>query len=314
MSPPLSRRQIWIHLMLYPGHTLPTAAAPIAVAIGLAIHDGVFALWPALTAFVCSWLVHVGGVFVDVYKLLLNHPTVHEHPELNEAVAHGWLRLPMLRLAAIAWFLVALVPGIYLYAVVGPPSLILGGVGIVAAAWYNAGPRSMAELGLADPVFFVMFAFVAVAATYYVQAVACHATVTLPPMALLVGVPIGALVVNVLVIDDIRDVEFDRQKGWRTTPVRFGVAWSRREHLVLTVVAYAMPLGFAWHFGPWLLLPLITLPLAIAAERAVWTAPTREALFPWTPRSAFLSMIYGFLLGLGLAMSHGTSTAVLHDV
>jgi 1,4-dihydroxy-2-naphthoate octaprenyltransferase len=296
--------------MLYPGHTLPTAAAPIFAAVGLAIHDGVFAFWPAVTAFVCSWLVHVGGVFVDVYKLLLNHPTIHEHPELNEAIAHGWLRLPMLRLAALAWFVVALVPGIYLYWVVGPPSLALGGVGIVAAAWYNAGPRSMAELGLADLVFFVMFAFVAVAATYYVQAVACHAAVTLPPMALLVGVPIGALVVNVLVIDDIRDIEFDRQKGWRTTPVRFGVAWSRREHLALTVVAYSMPFWFASQFGVWLLLPLVTLPVAIAAERAVWTAPSREALFPWTPRSAFLSMIYGLLLGLGLALSHGTSTAI----
>jgi 1,4-dihydroxy-2-naphthoate octaprenyltransferase len=309
-----SRRQIWVHLMLYPGHTLPTAAAPILVAVGLAIHDGVFALWPALAAFVCSWLVHVGGVFVDVYKLLADHPTIHEHPELNEAVAHGWLRLSTLRLAALAWFVVALVPGIYLYAVVGPSSLLLGAIGIISAAWYAAGPRSMAELGLAEIVFFVMFAFVAVAATYYVQAVACGAKVTLPPLAFLVGVPSGALVVNVLVIDDLRDVEFDRQKGWRTTPVRFGVAWSRRQHLAWTLIAYAMPFAFAWRLGPWLLLPLATLPFAIAAERAVWTAPSREALIPWTPRSAFLAMIYALLLGLGLALSHGTSTAVLLDV
>jgi 1,4-dihydroxy-2-naphthoate octaprenyltransferase len=98
-------------------------------------------------------------------------------------------------------------------------------------------------------------------------------------------------------------VEFDRLKGWRTTPVRFGLQWSRREHLALTLLAYLATLAFAWHWGPWLLLPFLTLPFAIWAERAVQTAAQRELLFPWTPRSAFLSMAYAVLLGAGLALA-----------
>lgn len=297
-----SRRDIWIHLMLYPGHTLPTAAAPVLVGLGLAYHDGVVAWWPALTAFLCSWMVHVGGVFVDVHQLLARHPTLREHPELNDAVATGELRLPILKVAAAAWFVAALIPGLYLLRVVGAPAIALGALGIAAAAWYAAGPRSMAELGLADPVFFVMFGVVAVAATYYVQATAVAAE-ALPLRAFVVGLPMAALVVNVLVIDDLRDVEFDAAKGWNTTPVRFGVAWSRRLHLALTVVGYVGPLVLAWWWGPWLLLPLVTLPLAVLAERAVWTAPHRAALIPWTPRSAFLSMGYAGLVGLGLALA-----------
>jgi 1,4-dihydroxy-2-naphthoate octaprenyltransferase len=298
-------REIWVHLMVYPGHTLPTAAAPVAVGLGLAVHDGVLAPWAALCAFVCSWLVHVGGVFVDVYQLLARHPTLEEHPELNEAVARGALRLPTLRLAAIGWFVAALPPGLYLLSVVGPPAIALGAIGIVSAAWYAAGPRSMtmAELGLADVVFFLMFGVVAVAGTYYVQAMACHAAVPLPATALWVGLPVGALVVNVLIIDDIRDVAFDAAKGWQTTAVRFGTRWSRREHLALTVLAYLSLIPLALHFSAWALAPLATLPVAVLAERAVWTATTREPLIPWTPRSAFLSMAFGLLLGVGLALS-----------
>jgi len=209
----------------------------------------------------------------------------------------------VLRLAAIAWFAAALVPGLYLLQVVGPPAIALGALGIIAAAWYAAGPRSMAELGLADPVFFIMFGVVAVAATYYVQARAGLAADALPARALLVGLPMAAMVVNVLVIDDLRDVEFDREKGWRTTPVRFGTAASRGLHLALTVVGYAGPVVMAWIWGPWLLLPLATLPLGLRAERAVWTARNREVLIPWTPRSAFLSMIHAGLLGAGLALA-----------
>jgi 1,4-dihydroxy-2-naphthoate octaprenyltransferase len=300
--PAPSRRTIWIHLMLYPGHTLPTAAAPILVGIGLAIHDHVFAFWPAFTAFVCSWLVHVGGVFLDVYELVSTHIAIREHPELNEAVESGMLRLPVLRAATVGWFVAALLPGVYLFEVVGPISILLGVIGIAAAAWYAGGSPSMAKLGLADPVFFLMFVF-ATAATYYVQAVARQATTTVPLGALLLGIPVGALITNVLIIDDIRDVEFDKVKGWRTTPVRFGIAGSRREHLAFTVISYLLPLGFAWYWGPWLLLPLATLPVAIAVERAVQTAAHRELLIPWTPRSAFLSMAYSALLALGLGLT-----------
>lgn len=289
--------------MLYPGHTLPTAAAPVLIGAGLAVHDGVFAWWPMLAAFVCSWMVHVGGVFVDVYQLVSRWPDLREHPELNDAVASGDLHLPTLRRAAIAWFVGALVPGAYLFHVVGPPAIVLGAIGVVAAAWYAAGPRSMAELGLADPVFFVMFGVVGVVGTYYVQAVAVGAAEPLPLAAFLVGIPMAAMIDNVLVIDDLRDVEFDRAKGWRTTPVRFGVAASRYLHLAFTVLGYGGAIALATWQGPWLLLPLLTLPLGVAAERAVWTAPRREDLIPWTPRSAFLAMTYAALCGLGLALA-----------
>ena len=292
-----TRRDIWVHLMLYPGHTLPTAAAPILVGAGLALHDGVFRPLPVLVAFLCSWMVHVGGVFADVLTLVTRWPNLREHPELDDAISTGALRLPVLRAATLAWFIGALLPGIYLLHVVGPPALALGALGIAAAAWYAIGHPSMAELGLADPVFFVMFGVVAPAATYYVQA---H---TLTWGALLAGVPMAAIIDNVLVIDDIRDVEFDRAKGWRTTAVRHGIAGSRVEHLTLSLIAYAGTAVLALVYGPWLLLPLVTLPFAAAAELAVWTAPRREVLIPWTPRSAFIAMAFAALTAIGLALS-----------
>ena len=99
-----SRRDLWIHWLVYPGHSLPTAAAPVLVAMGLAIHDHVFALMPALLAFVASWLIHIGGLFADNYQLVTRHPTVNEHPELTEALGNGTLTLHGMRLAIVACF------------------------------------------------------------------------------------------------------------------------------------------------------------------------------------------------------------------
>lgn len=79
----------------------------------------------------------------------------------------------------------------------------------------------------------------------------------LPPDAFILGLPVGALVVNVLLIDDIRDHEPDRDKGWRTGAVRFGVNWTRAEIVLLTVFAYIAPFWF-WlgrGYSAWVLLP-----------------------------------------------------------
>jgi 1,4-dihydroxy-2-naphthoate octaprenyltransferase len=196
----LSRRELWVGFLLYPGHTLPTAAAPAVVAAGLAVHDRVFAPVPLLVAFLGSWLIHLGGVFADQYELVRRHPELPEHPELLEALREGTLDLRRLRKAIVLCFAAA--------ALTAPYLIHLGG-------WRYA-PR-----GLADGVFFAMFGVVAVAGAYFIQAQAFAAN------AFVVGVPVGALVTNVLIIDDIRDRAFDAAKGWRTPAVRFGIGWSR---------------------------------------------------------------------------------------
>lgn len=310
---PTSKRKIWVDLMLYPGHTLPTAAAPVIVAAGLALHDHVFAALPLLLGFLASWLIHVGGVFTDHYLLLARHGDVREHPELNDALADGTLKLSALRAAIILCMVLALLPGPYLLHVAGWPVAVIGGIGMAASLSYAAGPLTLARRGLADPVFIAMFGVFAVAAAYYVQAAAraggAAAALTvlgaLPESAYLVGLPVGTLVTSVLVIDDIRDREFDEAKGWRTGAVRFGRGWSRAEVCILTGFAYLAPLWFWLGLGYrwWVLLPLATAPHAIGILRTVATAQPREALEPMTPKQAALGLVYSILLAIGLALS-----------
>ncbi len=308
------RRNIWVDLLLYPTHTLPTAAAPAIVGVGLAIHNGVFAVVPATVAFAASWLVHVGGVFTDNYQLLTRNPEVPEHPELTAAVKDGSLRLSALWWAIAACFLVAALTGPYLISVAGIAVALFGAIGVVASLGYSVSRFSFTKLGVADPVFFLMFGVVAVAGIYYVQAAPTYAgsfdwrivPQALPLSALVLGLPIGAIVTNVLLIDDIRDREFDALKGWNTGPVRFGLLWTRAEFAALMALAYLLPIWF-WlglRFSPWILLPLLTLPIAFGITRTICTQVRFERLFPMTPKTAALALQYAVLLAVGAAV-HG---------
>lgn len=307
-------RVIWVDLLLYPTHSIPTAIAPVLVGVGLAARDGVLAAWPALVGFLGSWVIHVAGVFTDNHELLRLHPEVVEHPELTEAVADGTLRLGTLRLAIGACLALALATVPYLYRIAGAPVIAFGAVGIAASLSYHGRPFAYVRTGLADPIFFLMFGVVGVAGTYFIQLAAVRGApapwsvlASLPWPVLVAGLPAGALVTAVMLIDDVRDVEFDRAKGWRNGAVRLGAGFVRDEITALVAFAYLAPVAFlAAGLGPGALLPLVSAPLAFSVVKAVRTRTERELLHPLTPAMARLAVVHSALLALGLGVAgHG---------
>ncbi len=303
-----SLREVWTRKLLYPGHTFPTAIAPVLVAIGLARHDGVFAALPAALAFLAGWLIQFGGVVTDNYENLVRQPDDREHPELVEAVASGLLTLNTLRNTVILSYGLAILAGFALLAMAGWPVIVIGLLSILASWAYSAGPWPFGRGGLADPLFFLFFGTMSVIGTYYVQAATVlgpeHWREALPLTAVVASLPIGALITNILIIDDIRDRDFDAVKGKNTVAVRFGKHWSRAEFLCLLVTAYVTPF-WLWHgfgFCAWVLLPLATVPIAALVAHAVWTRDKFAELVPMTPRMALLTVAYSVCLTAGLAV------------
>ncbi len=312
VTPTPDKRSIWLTFLLYPSHTLPTAAAPVMVGVALAVQQGVFSPWVVLLAFLGSWLIHLGGVLADNHELLRRHADVPEHPELLEAVCSGVLPLRELRRVMAACFVLGVAPGLWLYTIGGPPVAVLGVIGVLSSLGYAALPFRYARFGLAEPVFFLMFGVVAVVGTYYIQLASVSGDhyswqqlwQQIPWPVWVVGLPCGALVTNVLIIDDIRDRHFDRAKGWRTVAVRFGLAGSRTEFVLLAIFAYALPVVW-WlggHYSPWILLPLLTLPEASIISRRVLTENTTAALLRMTPRASRLALLFSLLLSAGLLL------------
>jgi 1,4-dihydroxy-2-naphthoate polyprenyltransferase len=304
-----SLREVWTRKLIYPGHTLPTAIAPVMVGIGLAHHDGVLAAGPALLAFVAGWLIQFAGVVTDNYTNLVRQPDDREHPELVQAVNSGLLSLPLLRNTILVCYGIAVLIGLALTAIAGWPVIVIGLLSIFASWAYSAGPWPFGRHGFADPLFFLFFGTMSVIGTYYVQAAAVlgseHWRAALPFAAVAVSLPIGALITDILIIDDIRDCEFDVEKGKNTIAVRFGKGWSRLEFVCLLVFAYLMPFWF-WRslgFSAWVLLPLITLPLAVMVAQAVWTRDRFAELVPMTPRLAMLTVAFALCLAVGIAAS-----------
>lgn len=278
------------------------------VAAGLAIHNGTFAPLPALLAFLAGWLIQFAGVVTDNYENLVRQPGDREHPEMVEAIRSGLISLKSLKATIAACYALSALAGVYLVAIGGVPVLVIGVLSILASLIYSTGPWPVGRKGLGDPLFFLFFGVVSVTGTYYVQAAAVTGNADwqtgFPPSAFAVSLPVGALITNILIIDDIRDRDFDAVKGKATVAVRFGSRWSRIELIALTTLAYVAPFWF-WlglRLGAWTLLPLLTLPFAYLTARAVCSRDRYGELLPLTPRAAMLALIYSILLAIGLAV------------
>ena len=155
---------------------------------------------------------------------------------------------------------------------------------------------------------------VSVAGGYYVQAAAAlgaSAGTWLPARsaavrALALGLPIGALTTNILIIDDIRDREFDAVKGKRTLAVRFGARWSRAEFAVAARrwrISRRSGSGWGSGCGAWVLLPLAHAFRTRCRRRATCSRCERyQDLVPVTPKAGRLLLAYSVLLGAGAGL------------
>ena len=290
--------KIW--LLAARPRTLPAAVAPVLAASALAWHDlqGRFSWTAALACLLFALLIQIGTNFANDYYDCVKGADNAGRVGPRRAVASGWVRPAAMRAAMWIVFGAAFACGLTLLRLGGWPLLVVGVASVVCGIAYTGGPWPLGYNGLGDVFVFVFFGFVAVGATYYVQA----GTVTAAAWIIAAGT--GALTVNILVVNNYRDAETDARAGKRTLVVRFGRGFARAQFACCLLLALAAPvcLWVACGLAPGVLLPLALAPMAWAHARRLRndTSPGRQiALLGDTGR---LLALYAVLLAAGLLL------------
>ncbi|MBK1697286.1 1,4-dihydroxy-2-naphthoate polyprenyltransferase [Rhodovibrio salinarum] len=307
-APAVSRLRAW--MMAARPQTLPAGASPVIVGTGAAIGAGVFHLWAALAALFGALLIQIGTNFANDYYDALNGADTDARTGFTRVTSVGLIDGRTVYRAMWLTFAGAVGVGCYLVWLGGLPIVALGLVSIAAGIAYTGGP-AYGYKGWGDPFVFVFFGLVAVNGTYYVQAVAGGAPLplgipdgTLGWDSLLASLPPAGLTTCMLVINNIRDVDGDRAAGKRTLVVRFGRPAARLELVGLLVLAYGVPLALALVESAWaLLLPLLTVPIAVSVVRTLYIATDGPTLNRTLARSGKLMLAHSLLFAAGLAVS-----------
>jgi 1,4-dihydroxy-2-naphthoate octaprenyltransferase len=210
----------------------------------------------------------------------------------------GLIRPEEMRRGIAVVIALAVLVGLYLIWVGGWPILAIGVAGILAALAYTGGPFPFGYYGLGEAFVFLFFGVAAVCGTYYVQTL----TLTLP--VVLASFAVGALVTAILVVNNYRDIETDRRAGKRTLAVRLGRRGTQLEYVILLTFTYVMVfvLWLLLDAGAWVLLALLTLPLAVQLVHTLTAAVDGPTLNRTLAGTARLALLFSLLLATGIVL------------
>ena len=277
--------------------TLPAAVAPVLVGTGLAINRGKFILINALVALLCSLLIQIGTNYVnDLYDFLKGADNEKRKGPLR-VLASGLITVKEMKTGSFLIFFLAFLLGLYLVYDAGIFVLIIGILSIAAGVAYTAGPFPLAYNGLGDLFVFMFFGIVGTTGTYYVQAK------DFSYLALLSSIPVGALITNILVVNNYRDIEEDRAAGKKTLAVILGRTFARFQFIILIAASFIIPavLYLFYSFHIWIFLPYLTLPLAYKLINMLFVLEGLQ-LNKTLELTAKLSVLFGLLFAAGLTL------------
>ncbi|MGI8945754.1 MAG: 1,4-dihydroxy-2-naphthoate polyprenyltransferase [Thermoleophilaceae bacterium] len=279
--------------------TLPAAVAPVLVGTALAIERAELRPLAFVAALVGSVFIQIGTNLSNDYSDARRGADSEDRLGPVRVTAGGLMPPQRVLSGTYVAFGVAVVAGLYLASVAGWELLLVGVASIAAGVLYTGGPRPYGYEGLGELFVFVFFGVVAVVGSYYVQ------VEELPWEAFAVSVPVGLLASAILVVNNVRDLETDHRAGKRTLAVKLGRARTRTMFLAMLALAYAVPplIALAGGLSWWLVLPLLSLPLAMNLVETVRARTDGPSLNVALARTGALLAVFSLLLSASILLS-----------
>lgn len=292
---PVASPGVW--LMAARPKTLIAGTVPFLVATALAHRHGESRLLPAVLTFVCAMLIQVGINLANDYYDFVRGADTAERLGPPRVTANGLIAPDQVRNGAWVCFGLALALSGGLSVWGGWTVVVLAAVSVLIGFTYTGGPFPLGYHGLGDVFVFLLFGFTWVAWGYYGQTGMLEETVWWA------AIPVGASATALLVVNNLRDIGTDEKAGKRTLAVRFGARMARVQYTALVALTLVSPvvmwgLGLA---GPWVLLALLSLPVAFRPLRLVLTRSGAE-LNAALGATARLQLVFGVLFSLGLVL------------
>ncbi len=251
------KKQIKIWMECFRPRTLPVSMSGVIIAIGLAKWHHQFQWVPAVLCLAFALLAQIASNTANEYFDYLKGTDKPGRVGPRRGVTEGDIRPATLRNVTFGLLALAGVVGCGLIPYGGWWLLPVGIVIALAALAYSTGPYPLSYHGLGELTVFIFFGLVPVNLTYYVMA---H---RFDPLVLLFSIAMGLLGVNVLLVNNYRDVEDDREAGKRTQTVMRGRPVTAFAYLLNGYTGMAILAVFWFMIGYMHLLPVWTLAIPV---------------------------------------------------
>jgi 1,4-dihydroxy-2-naphthoate polyprenyltransferase len=274
--------------------TLPASIIPVMTASSLAAIEGKFNIYIGLITLICALLIQIITNYINEIYDFKRGVDTGERVGPQRCVASGLITPASMRNTSIILVLVTFLLGLVLIYHSDINILYVGIVSLLFAYLYTGGPYPIAYSGISDIFVFLFFGIIAVCGTYYIF------TQKLTELVFLASFAPGLFSMNILGVNNYRDIETDKKAGKKTMAILIGAHRAKLLYVVLSAIAFTTTLIIYLKVNSlWLLLPFLTLPYAIILCKNIYTKHGK-ALNNVLSGTGKLLFIYGLLFSVGI--------------
>ena len=282
--------------------TLSGAAVPVMIGVSLAYTDalafyeeGTFSWTAAILCLLFAFVMQIDANFInDFFDFANGTDDVETRLGPRRACAQGWVKLDAMKKAIAATTCIACVIGLPLAYFGGLEMILIGILCVVFAFLYTT---FFSYKGLGDLLVLVFFGIVPVCCTYYVQ---LH---TVTWQVFLASLACGLVIDAMLIVNNFRDRDNDREAGKNTIIVKLGAEAGLQLYLAVGIGAVILG-GTFWMNGHVLafLFPLLYLLMHIFTYLRIKRIYQGKALNQCLGETARNIFIYGLCVSIGLLL------------
>ncbi len=275
--------------------TLTGAIVPVLMGSALALFDLKFSWFPALICLIFAALMQMSANFINDLFDYLKGSDREDRLGPERACAQGWISPNAMKWGIAITVAVACLIGCILIYYGGWVTIAIGAASVLFAFLYTT---CLSYYGMGDILVLIFFGLVPVGGTYYVQ------SLDLTANTIIISLACGLVIETLLVINNYRDRDADKQSGKRTLIVRFGEQFGRYLYLLSGLLAVALMLSLIKHHPFGALLPIIYIFPHYATWKEMVQIRSGKKLNSILGKTSRNMLLFGMLSTIGLIIDY----------
>ncbi|OIU70950.1 1,4-dihydroxy-2-naphthoate polyprenyltransferase [Rossellomorea aquimaris] len=281
-------------------HTLTAAFVPVLLGTVLALQYTDVKISVFLAMLAASLLIQAAtNMFNEYYDYKRGLDTEHS-VGIGGAIVRNGVKPSTVMTIAFSFYGIALLLGFYIVVNSTWWLAVIGLICMAAGYFYTGGPMPIAYTPLGEIVAGLFMGLIIILISFYIQ------TGTITAESILISVPVSILVGLILMANNIRDLDGDKENGRKTVAILLG----KKGAIVLLGSMFF--LTYAWTAGlvlfgdmsPWILVAYLSIPKAVKATKGFIGKTQPLEMMPAMKATAQTNTIFGFLLSIGLLFAY----------
>ena len=281
-------------------HTLTAAFAPVFLGTMIALTYGKIHFPLFFAMLIASVFIQMAtNMFNEYYDFKRGLDTEQSIGIGGTIVRNGVKPKTVLNLAFMLYGISVLI-GIYICMETSWMLAVVGILSMMVGYFYTGGPYPIAYTPFGELFSGVVMGMLLILIAFYIQ------TGTVTTEAVLLSIPSMLLVAGIMLANNIRDLEGDKEGGRKTLAILVGRSNAITILMLFFIISYGWIIAMIifGHLTPWALLVFLSVKKPAAAISVFRKNHIPIHVMPAMKNTAVTNTLFGLLLGIGILIGH----------